>query len=168
MFTVWEILLDHFETDHNEKCWEYLERRPPTEKLVEDFAYEFHLCPGISHDELRQLTEHFRANSELTEKLVYAKEFCEADAIRLLDNFPLSSELKLREIDFSNYPETETRPATTLFEVWRQDDNGNEFLISTFQNDFEARLLRKRLERGGHKQHYWVKARANDKFTSKP
>ncbi len=97
MFTVWEILLDHFETDHNEKCWEYLERRPPTEKLVEDFAYEFHLCPGISHDELRQLTEHFRANSELAEKLAYAKVFCEADAIRLLEDLAEHREEQVRQ-----------------------------------------------------------------------
>ncbi len=84
-FSVWEILLDHFEIDHNEKCWEYLDRNPPTEKLVIDFAYEFHLCPGISNDELHLLTEHFKQNSELVERIAYAKIFSEEAAIRLLD-----------------------------------------------------------------------------------
>ena len=90
--SVWEILLDHFEIDHNEKCWEYLNRNPSTEKLVVDFAYEFHLCPGISNDELDLLTEHFKQKSELVERIAYAKVFSEEDATRLLDSFSLSHE----------------------------------------------------------------------------
>jgi len=42
------------------------------------------------------------------------------------------------------------------FELWRQDDNGNEFLISTFRSRDEADKARLRLEAKGHKQHYWV------------
>lgn len=168
MFTVWEVMLDHFETLHDEKSWEYLQRRPAAEKMAEDLAHEFHLCPGASQPLLLELVEHFKANLELVERLMYARDFEEADALTLLDSFARSSELKSREIDFSTVPDPDTPPAKKIFEVWRQDDNGNEFLISAFRNDFEARLLRKRHERRGHKQHYWVKVRAGDGTISKP
>ena len=42
------------------------------------------------------------------------------------------------------------------YELWRQDDNGNKFLVETF-NDYAPALVRKMyFEILGHKQLYWI------------
>ena len=165
MFTAWEILLNFFEIDHENTCSEYLEKRPPTEKLVEDFAYEFIDCPGLSREEYLQLVDHFKRNAPIVERLSYAKILSESDAMELLESFPLSAELKCRIVDLSKFPGTRSRSSETPFEIWRQDDNGNEFLVTAFPRELEARLYRKQLERRGHKQHYWVKSRNSRKLS---
>ena len=43
------------------------------------------------------------------------------------------------------------------FEVWRLDDNGNEFLVDTFHNRESAEKRIAELAAGGNKQMYWVK-----------
>jgi hypothetical protein len=40
--------------------------------------------------------------------------------------------------------------------VWRQDDNGNTFLVSSGHTQQDAEALRSELEARGHKQLYWV------------
>ncbi|MCA9780422.1 MAG: hypothetical protein KC800_27045 [Candidatus Eremiobacteraeota bacterium] len=72
--------------------------------------------------------------------------------------------MKCRIVDLSKFPGTRNRSSGTPFEVWRQDDNGNEFLVTAFPRELEARLYRKQLERRGHKQHYWVKSRPSRKL----
>ncbi len=42
------------------------------------------------------------------------------------------------------------------FEVWRQDDNGNKFLVDTHETREAAEASAKTLTDRGHKQHYWV------------
>ena len=42
------------------------------------------------------------------------------------------------------------------FELWRQDDNGNRFLISSFAYLDEAEAKLGEFESKGHKQHYWL------------
>ncbi len=44
-----------------------------------------------------------------------------------------------------------------VFEVWRLDDNGNEFLIDTFDDRESSERRIAELAAGGHKQMYWVK-----------
>lgn len=44
-----------------------------------------------------------------------------------------------------------------VFEVWRLDDNGNEFLIDTFSDRAQAEKRIAELAAGGHNQMYWVK-----------
>lgn len=48
------------------------------------------------------------------------------------------------------------RGATKLFQLWRQDDNGNTFLVGTFVRENEALARKSDLESGGHKQFYWI------------
>ena len=43
------------------------------------------------------------------------------------------------------------------FQVWRQDDNGHQFLIETCASRQEAEELIARLSAGFHKQTYWIK-----------
>jgi hypothetical protein len=43
------------------------------------------------------------------------------------------------------------------FEVWRRDDNGNEFLVATFGDQASAERKIAELSAGGHKQTYWVR-----------
>ena len=40
--------------------------------------------------------------------------------------------------------------------VWRQDDNGNRFLVSHHATEAEAAAVARELERRGHKQIYSV------------
>ena len=41
--------------------------------------------------------------------------------------------------------------------VWRQDDNGNVFLVKNGLTEQEALRLVQEYERKGHKQTYWAK-----------
>jgi len=41
--------------------------------------------------------------------------------------------------------------------VWRQDDNGNVFLVRAGLTEGAAVMLSRELEREGHKQTYWAK-----------
>lgn len=46
---------------------------------------------------------------------------------------------------------------TTTWELWRQDDNGNEFLVERFESEEAARESLARYESLQHKQTYWVR-----------
>ncbi|CAM2068831.1 hypothetical protein SCOR_25920 [Sulfidibacter corallicola] len=45
----------------------------------------------------------------------------------------------------------------TIFEVWRLDDNGREYLMYRFRDEKEAESFRAEFESRGHKQIYWMK-----------
>ena len=45
-------------------------------------------------------------------------------------------------------------------ELWRLDDNANEFLISEFDFEIEAELSRRKLEDKGHKQTYFLRSKS--------
>lgn len=47
-----------------------------------------------------------------------------------------------------------------VFEVWRLDDNGNEFLVDAFDDRETAEKRIAELTAGGHKQMYWLKEAA--------
>lgn len=47
-----------------------------------------------------------------------------------------------------------------FFEVWRLDDNGNEFLVAAFDDRELAEKKIAEMAAGGHKQIYWVKEEA--------
>lgn len=42
------------------------------------------------------------------------------------------------------------------YEVWRQDDNGNKFLVQTFATKKMAEMLVRQLEAHKHKQMYYI------------
>ena len=42
------------------------------------------------------------------------------------------------------------------FELWRQDDNGNRFLVGTFADRAVAEERLAELTRTVHKQTYWI------------
>ncbi|GLI38944.1 hypothetical protein KI811_05205 [Geobacter hydrogenophilus] len=42
------------------------------------------------------------------------------------------------------------------FELWRQDDNGNRFLVGTFDDRAAAERQLTALTRVQHKQIYWI------------
>lgn len=44
-----------------------------------------------------------------------------------------------------------------IFEVWRLDDNGNEFMVVAFDDRESAEKRIADLASGVHKQMYWVK-----------
>lgn len=46
------------------------------------------------------------------------------------------------------------------WELWRQDDHGNEFLMRAFDDRATAEAARDKYAGRGHHQHYWVKAPA--------
>ncbi|MGA1871885.1 MAG: hypothetical protein ACMUJM_25465 [bacterium] len=45
----------------------------------------------------------------------------------------------------------------TIWSVWRQDDNGNVFLVKNGLTEIESLRLVREFERKGHKQTYWAK-----------
>lgn len=49
------------------------------------------------------------------------------------------------------------RPGRRVFELWRLDDNGNEFLVGTFDERKAAEERIAVLAAGGHRQTYWLK-----------
>jgi hypothetical protein len=42
------------------------------------------------------------------------------------------------------------------FELWRQDDNGNRFLVGVFTDRAGAELRLAEFNRNPHKQTYWI------------
>ncbi len=48
------------------------------------------------------------------------------------------------------------RCTTMIFELWRQDDNGNRFLVGIFTDRAAAERKMAELARVPHKQTYWV------------
>lgn len=42
------------------------------------------------------------------------------------------------------------------YEVWRQDDHGNKFLVRAHAGELAAQAQADELTRRGHKQTYWV------------
>jgi len=44
-----------------------------------------------------------------------------------------------------------------VYEVWRLDDNGSEFLVDTFGDRKSAEMRIAALAVSGHKQVYWLK-----------
>jgi hypothetical protein len=48
------------------------------------------------------------------------------------------------------------------WELWRQDDHGNEYLIKTFAAREVAEEARDTFITRGHHQHYWVKESSGD------
>ena len=49
-----------------------------------------------------------------------------------------------------------------IFELWRQDDNGNSFLIGSFNERSAAEARLAELIRCQHKQTYWISERSAD------
>ena len=47
-------------------------------------------------------------------------------------------------------------PAGAGWALWRQDDNGNRFLIARFATAESAEAEQRRYEALGHKQTHWV------------
>ena len=45
-------------------------------------------------------------------------------------------------------------------QLWRQDDNGQRFLIGSFASRADAEARQHQLQSGGHKQIYWIEAQA--------
>lgn len=43
-----------------------------------------------------------------------------------------------------------------MWQLWRQDDNGQKFLVETFSLEQEAQAQLEVLESRGHKQTYWI------------
>lgn len=50
----------------------------------------------------------------------------------------------------------EEKTNSTIYELWRQDDNGHKFLVETFSCKADAIKAMKEFESRGHKQTYWV------------
>lgn len=48
------------------------------------------------------------------------------------------------------------------FELWRQDENGNRFLVGTFADRAAAELQLAELTRIPHKQTYWITENPED------
>jgi hypothetical protein len=42
--------------------------------------------------------------------------------------------------------------------LWRQDDNGNRFLVASYESRDDAERELARLARGAHKQLYWIES----------
>ncbi len=53
------------------------------------------------------------------------------------------------------------------FELWRQDDNGNRFLIDSYDNLAEAETRLAELTRIPHKQTYWITERTDESAVEK-
>lgn len=56
------------------------------------------------------------------------------------------------------------KPSEGDWQVWRQDDAGNQYLIVSGLSEVEARRLLVEYERRGHKQLYWIR-RSNEAGT---
>jgi hypothetical protein len=49
-----------------------------------------------------------------------------------------------------------------FFELWRQDDNGNRFLVASYRSRSLAERRLAELTRCLHKQFYWIAERTDE------
>lgn len=54
-------------------------------------------------------------------------------------------------------PNRSVNDAQSVFELWRLDDNANDFLVDTFNDRASADAKLREMSAGGHKQTYWIK-----------
>jgi hypothetical protein len=47
-------------------------------------------------------------------------------------------------------------PTENDWQLWRQDDSGNRYLVAGKLSEVEARRLLEEYEARGHKQLYWI------------
>ena len=155
-FTAWELLLYQFEASHEANRSRHQANQPNIPGLFGNYISDLTACPDLSEEERSLLRTHLHDKSDRVEQVLRSKNYSEEAAVELLEDFSLVEALKTREVNLkANLPGDSDSKGS--FQLWRQDDNGNEFMISEHQSELEAQLLRKRLERRGHKQHYWVK-----------
>ncbi len=84
--------------------------------------------------------------------------------LRCRDKFAATPEKFLPAAEPSPNPRTAVKsesggccsPPEKKFEVWRQDDNGNKFLVDKHETRQQAEASAKTLTDRGHKQTYWV------------
>lgn len=72
----------------------------------------------------------------------------------LPDHFCID-QYRIDEVNWADGFVTGTR--TPLWSLWRQDDNGNVFMVSSGHTETEALRLVREFEEKGHKQIYWAK-----------
>jgi len=78
---------------------------------------------------------------------------CGADHLRL-ENYDDLTENEYVGVNSTTRKHGAQEPA---WSVWRQDDNGNVFLVRAGLTEAAAVTLSRELEREGHKQTYWAK-----------
>lgn len=54
-------------------------------------------------------------------------------------------------------PDDRLTAADAAWQVWRQDDAGNQFVVRAGLSETAARALAAELEARGHKQMYWIR-----------
>lgn len=57
------------------------------------------------------------------------------------------------------------RPGHHPWALWRQDDNGNRFLVSLKETREEVQKLQEMYEKRGHKQYYFIEPFEGDIFS---
>lgn len=73
-------------------------------------------------------------------------------------DFPDCFHIDEYEIDQDNWCEGfATEKHEPIWSVWRQDDNGNVFMVKDGLAEMDALGLVREFERKGHKQSYWAK-----------
>jgi len=55
-----------------------------------------------------------------------------------------------------------------IFELWRQDDNGNRILIGCYADRSAAEMQLVRLTHVLHKQIYWIDEKTDDERICRP
>lgn len=55
-----------------------------------------------------------------------------------------------------------------LWQLWRQDDNGQKFLVDTFASAAEATQALETLEARQHKQIYWLATTRDESLAASP
>lgn len=67
---------------------------------------------------------------------------------------------------YASEPASDCLAGEKKFEVWRQDDNGNKFVVEKFATREEAEASAKTFSDRGHKQHYWVQESRKKEFAT--
>lgn len=62
--------------------------------------------------------------------------------------------------------EKDRKPAIRQWALWRQDDNGNRFLVCVKETREEVHSLQEAYEKRGHKQYYFIEPFKEDTFSS--
>ncbi|HKQ03879.1 MAG TPA: hypothetical protein VJ464_02010 [Blastocatellia bacterium] len=161
-------------TQINEEEWQKGDYRPAAmiRRTVEDVTKQFGITflnihedglgaaklAGVKTAQGQQfLLEQFFDGPEPTEDTIHI--FCLYDEAMTSH---LEEILEALEVRWSEILWTDQRIRFQEHEVWREDDNGNRFLVEVTPNRAEAAMIEKRLTGLGHKQVYWIEGRSRE------
>jgi hypothetical protein len=141
-------MMDDFKARGSTASIEDSERKTPSYVLAE-----------LPIHAVGKLNENYHVTSNGVQFELRMRESCASILLESDEALPDVFDQILEYLDVDSDWLTWINPDVRLvaYEVWRQDDNGNTFIVRITRCGADARRMIRRLESVPHKQTYWIR-----------